>query len=213
MAGNGGYKPGLSESTRHELVRRRYERIASVYDILTAFEGGFSPRWREKVWAGVGGKVLEVGVGTGKNIPYYPPEAEVVAVDFSPRMLRRALRRALRFRGHVHLMEADVNSLPFPPASFDAVVATLLLSTLPDPLQGLTELRRVLKPGGRVIVVEYTDPGSRLLRPLKDFTDWLGSHVFGPLQKIAADDLRRAGFRDIDEELVWFCTLKLTATR
>jgi ubiquinone/menaquinone biosynthesis C-methylase UbiE len=105
---------------------------------------------RAALWARVRGpRVLEVGVGTGLTLPLYPPGMQITAVDLSPRMLQRARVRAAELGTPVESREADAHALPFTDASFDTVIATCVFCSVPDPLRGLRELRRVLVADGQ----------------------------------------------------------------
>lgn len=121
------------------LTRRRYDRIAPIYDAMEWVMEWRARRWRRELWARVGdGRILELGVGTGKNLRYYPLGAsrpgarEIVALDISACMLARARRRAERLGARVELELGDAQRLPYPEGSFDVVVATFLLCSVPD---------------------------------------------------------------------------------
>jgi ubiquinone/menaquinone biosynthesis C-methylase UbiE len=149
---------GLSrpDNTATKTTRRRYQRIAPVYDLLETLAEARYRDWREQLWDMVEGpKVLEVGVGTGKNLPYYPDDVDVTAIDLTPGMLDRAKKRADKESVPVDLRLGDVQDLDFPDAVFDSVVATFVFCSVPDPILGLRELERVLKPGGKLILLEH----------------------------------------------------------
>jgi demethylmenaquinone methyltransferase/2-methoxy-6-polyprenyl-1,4-benzoquinol methylase len=147
----------------------RYERIAAFYDLLDLpFEHGRYRHIRPQLFSGLSGRVLDAGVGTGRNMPYYPPGADVVGIDLSPAMLARAERRRARLSARVELRRMDVTALAFPDRAFDAAVATFLFCVLPEKLQApaLRELGRVVKPGGPIRLLEYVRPkgaGRRVL--------------------------------------------------
>lgn len=148
-------------------LRRRYQRIAPFYDLLDApFEYGLYRHIRPLVFQGLSGTILDVGVGTGRNMPFYPAGANVVGVDLSPAMLQRASRRRRLSPASVELAMMDVGRLAFPDAAFDAAAASFVFCTLPAGLQApaLRELARVVKPGGSIRLMEYTRPTSRLRR-------------------------------------------------
>jgi ubiquinone/menaquinone biosynthesis C-methylase UbiE len=106
---------------------------------------------RPLLWGLVEGEnILEVGVGTGRNMPYYLAQARITAIDLSPCMLQRARKRATELGCAVVLREMDVQELDFLDHSFDAVVSTFVFSSVPSPITGLREIRRVLRPGGRL---------------------------------------------------------------
>ena len=138
-----------------------YERIARLYDLLDLpFEYGRYRRIRPLLFSGLSGRVLDAGVGTGRNMPFYPRGAEMVGIDLSPTMLARAERRRAALDAKVDLRRMDVTRLDFPDASFDAAVATFLFCVLPEELQApaMAELGRVVKPGGEIRLLEYVRP-------------------------------------------------------
>ena len=139
----------------------RYQRIARFYDLLDApFEHGRYRHIRPLMFQGLSGRILDAGIGTGRNIQYYPVGAEVVGIDLSPAMLARAEERARTLRRNVALHRMDVSRLEFPDGSFDAAVASFLFCVLPDKvqMQALREIERVLKPGGTLRLIEYVRP-------------------------------------------------------
>jgi phosphatidylethanolamine/phosphatidyl-N-methylethanolamine N-methyltransferase len=148
-------------------TRRRYDRIAAVYDLLEAVMELRFRVWRKELWSLVDGKrILELGVGTGKNLALHRRDRQITAVDISEKMLPRARRRAARLGSNVRLQVADAQSLPHGDARFDAVVATFLFCSVPGPIQGLREARRVLRPGGRLLLLEHVITEPPGLRPL-----------------------------------------------
>jgi demethylmenaquinone methyltransferase/2-methoxy-6-polyprenyl-1,4-benzoquinol methylase len=143
----------------------RYQRIAPLYDLLDLpFEHGRYRRIRPLLFQGLSGRILDAGVGTGRNIPYYPPGAAVVGIDLSPAMLLRAARRAQSLGRAVELHRMDVTRLALPDASFDAAVASFLFCVLAPELQvpALREIARVLRPGGTLRLLEYVRPTGRV---------------------------------------------------
>jgi ubiquinone/menaquinone biosynthesis C-methylase UbiE len=142
-------------------TRERYQRIAPLYDLLDLpFEYRRYRRLRPLLFAGMGGLILDAGVGTGRNFPFYPSGAKIIGIDVSAAMLARARQRLGQTRVKVELREMDITRLEFPNQYFDSAVATFLFCVLPDEQQtpALTEIKRVLKPGGTLRLLEYTRP-------------------------------------------------------
>jgi len=111
---------------------------------------------RELLWSKVEGiHILEVGVGTGKSFSYYPPDVVITAVDFSDRMLKRAKDKASKQKVKVRLQQMDVQNLEFEDNTFDTVVASFVFCSVPDLVRGLMEVKRVCKPGGKVVLLEH----------------------------------------------------------
>lgn len=185
---------------RSLVVRRRYDRYSLVYDGLEApLEWLLFHRWRPLLFAGLnpGARVLEVGAGTGKNFRYYPPETRVAAIDFSPRMLARAHRRA---PPGAELGQADAQSLPFPNQSFDRVVGSFVFCSVPDAVQGFRELARVVRPGGEVRLIEHVLSRNRVLGALERLGTPVTRRVFGyNLDRPTPRNATRGGLRLVED--------------
>jgi len=194
-----------------DIVRRRYDRGAVRYDLMTwPMERMAMDRFRGRLIAQVAGpRVLEVGVGTGRNLPLYRPGLHVDAIDFSPRMLERARRKPLPPDVTLHLM--DVQDLQFAPGSFDSVVATCVFCSVPDPVRGLSEIRRVLRPGGRALFLEHVRPGTPWLAKVFDWLDPLVARAGPHINRRTMANIAAAGFTVDREDNVMSDILKLVA--
>lgn len=151
-------------------VRDVFDRQARHYDAVIAvaerllFRGG-----RDWACRQVSGRVLEVGIGTGRNLPLYPPETELTGIELSPAMLDQARARAAQLGRPADLRVGDAQKLPFPDAGFDAVIATLTLCSIPDADRAVAEMARVLRPGGRLVLLDHVAsplPGVRRVQRL-----------------------------------------------
>lgn len=164
-----------------ELTRKRYNRMARVYDLVEGtVERSRYSRWRELLWSRVEGKrVLEVGVGTGKNFAYYPADSEVTAIDLSEKMLARARKRARRQNIEVALLQMDVQEMKFDDETFDSVVSTFVFCSVPDPVQGLREVKRVSRTGGKIILLEHVLSANRVLAGIMNLANPLVVRMIG----------------------------------
>ena len=198
-------------------TRSHYNRIAPIYDLMEAIVERFVyRRWRERLWSRVdGNRILEVGVGTGKNLPYYPKGVQVTAVDLSDKMLEVARRRAEALDIEVGLYLMDAQRLAFPDAAFDAVVATFVFCSVPDPVLGLRELGRVVRPGGRVILLEHVRVNKTVIGRLMDLLDPLVVRLMGPhINRRTVENVKKAGLEiERVEELVSGSLFKLIVAR
>ncbi len=169
-----------------EGIRAVYDRLAPWFDLCEGVAEALLGlgRWRQQLLTRARGRVLEVGIGTGRNLPYYPPEAEVVGVDLSPAMLERARRRAERLGRRVCLAVMDGQRLLFPDSYFDAVVATLVLCTVPEPVQALREMVRVCRPDGRILLLDH-------VRSRAGWLAWLQERATPPWQRVCGCHLDR----------------------
>lgn len=192
-----------------------YRRIARFYDILDyPLEFGRYRALRPHLFAGLSGRILDAGVGTGRNMPFYPPGADLVGIDLSPHMLARARVRRESLGVDVELIEADALHAPFPDNHFDAVVATFLFCVLDEEQQqpGLRELGRICKPEGEIRLFEYVytnDPWRRFIMRL--WAPWVRFAYGASFERDTARHVAAAGlefvgrkflFRDAIEMLV-----------
>lgn len=141
---------------RTERVQRHYDRSAGSYDrIISWAEKALFGGGREWICSRARGEVLEIAVGTGRNLPFYPEDVRLTGMELSPKMLNIAHRRARELGREDDLLLGDAQNLPFSDASFDTVVATLALCTIPDDRRAVAEAARVLRPGGRLLLLEH----------------------------------------------------------
>lgn len=163
----------------NDFVERVYEKLASVYDFIfgPALHHGRLTAIR-RMGMKRGDRILEVGVGTGINVPLYPPSCQVTGIDLSDSMLEKARARVARLAvRNVHLLQMDAAALKFPDHSFDIVYAPYLISVVPDPVQVACEMLRVCRRGGRIILLNHFRSPNAVLSLLERVVSPLTVHV------------------------------------
>ncbi len=168
-------------SDEQDKTRQRYNRLAPYFDALEGMlEGLFFKQWRNTLWSQASGPdILEVGVGTGKNFPFYPSDARITAIDFSEKMLEIADNKRQQKNINVDLQLMDVQSLDYSDNSFDTVIATFVFCSVPQPKKGLQELYRVCKPGGQVLLLEHVLSSNKVMAAMMNMMNPLVKSIFG----------------------------------
>lgn len=198
-------------------MQRTYRRIAALYDVLDLpFERGRYAKLRPLLFAGLSGTILDAGVGTGRNIPYYPAGAQVVGIDNSIAMLLRARDRRARLGAPAALAAMDVLRTGFADRRFDAIVATFLFCVLDDALQlpALVELRRICKPNGTIRILEYAysaDPRRRAIMRL--WAPWVRFAYGATFDRNTAQYLPAAGLTLVARRFVFRDIIELIEAR
>jgi len=178
-----------------EEVRRKYEGFASKYDRWEGIgEFLLIGRLRKKLLRRVHGNVLDVGIGTGKNLRYYSRRCSITGIDYSLAMLAVAEKRAEELGRKARLIEGDAERLPFKKGEFDCVVDTLGLCTYPNPVKALKEMKRVCKKEGRIFLLEHGRSSNGVLRWIQEKVrkkqlERLGCHV----ERDIAKSVKQAG--------------------
>lgn len=179
-------------------TRSRYDLIAPLYNFMEwPIEQLVFKQWRKELWDQIRGpQVLEIGVGTGKNIPYYPEKIELTAMDLSPGMLKRAKKRlAEKQKSRVTLKEMDAENMDFPDNHFDEAVATFVFCSVPDPVLGLKEALRVTKPGGTLHLLEHMRADQSVVASAMDKLDRPIHYLIGVhIARRTVSNVQKAGW-------------------
>lgn len=184
-----------------DIIKRRYDRLAPFFDWMEgAMEKLVFKDLRNSLWKNViGERILEVGVGTGKNFPYYPVNRTLSAVDFSPGMIKQAQKKRKKMKLDIELVVMDVEALEYPDNHFDCVVGTFLFCSVPDPAKGLLELKRVCKPGGTVILLEHVLSTHKFLAALMNLVNPIIVHLFGAnINRETVKTVQATGFQTVE---------------
>ncbi len=190
-----------------------FDRIAAPYDRgMAPLEKLWLREMRGQLLPRARGRVLEIGVGTGANLPFYHPSVRLTAIDESADMLGFAAQRAQALNRPVHFSQSDVENLTFPAGCFDSVVASLVLCSVVDLRRTLNELMRVLTtPGGQLLLLEHMRPHRAGLSQISDLANipWYAFNGRCHLNRETEENLAQAGFlvERVDSKLGGFLRL------
>jgi len=191
-------------------TQRKWDRAARGYDLMN----GYGPEWRWAPWkrqlfSTMEGQVLFLAIGTGQDIQFFPSGQEITAIDVSPRMIAQARLRVQGYKGWIKLRQLDVHDLDYPDATFDQVFTSCTFCSVPDPVNGLRALRRVLRPGGTIGMFEHTGsrffPFGLMLNLMTPLVRRLGPE----LNRDTVANVRQAGFVDLQVEPVYLDVVKV----
>src|SRR3990167_6881357 len=175
-------------------IRDKYNQYAKWYDLVEGIAELIFGKYRRELMGKAHGKVLEVGIGSGRNLRYYPKDCEIYGIDVSKEMLKRAGEKAEGLGIKIRLKEADAERLPFKKGEFDCVVDTLGLCTYPNPVKALKEMKRVCKKERRIFLLEHGRSSNGVLRWIQEKVrkkqlERLGCHV----ERDIAKSVKQAG--------------------
>lgn len=186
--------------TDTETTIKRYNRIAPFFDVMEGLmELAMFNNWRKKIWNKViGEKILEIGVGTGKNFPFYPVGRKITAIDFSDKMLTRARKKASKEQINVDLSLMDVQNLDFADNSFDTIICTFVFCSVPDPVQGIREIHRVCKPVGQVLLLEHVLSSKPIVSAIMDLLNPIVLFMAGAnINRKTVETVQQCGFKSV----------------
>src|SRR6266513_4154802 len=162
----------MSQQKETERMREIFDASAVHYDKGMAFtEKLFFGDGRAWACSQARGQVMEIAIGTGRNLPFYQADVEITGIEISTAMLEIARQRAKSLGRQAKLVVGDAQALPFPDQHFDTVVCTIALCSIPDERQAVAEVWRVLRPGGRFVVLEHVRSPNIMIRGLERLLD------------------------------------------
>jgi len=176
-------------------AKRKWDGAANSFDFLSFGDDKRFAGYKRRLFAKMYGKSLMVATGTGNDFKFFPPGQDIVALDISPKMLEKAAPRAVGYPGTLTLREMDVCKLDYPDNTFDTVVTVCTFCSVPKPIVGLTELRRVLKPGGQILMFEHMRSAIAQFGVLLDMMTPLTRRLGPDLNRDTIGNVLKAGFR------------------
>lgn len=192
----------MTNSNKH--TKNRYDLLAPIYNLMEwPAEQLLFRRWRKRLWGEVNGpKVLEIGIGTGKNISLHPLNVQVTGIDISSGMLNKARDYISKHQiRNVDVQEADVQQLPYTDNSFDEVVGTFIFCSVPDPVKGLKEALRVTKPGSHLYLLEHMLAGNNWLAAIMKKVDPIFHYITGVhIARETLTNIEKAGWEILNAD-------------
>lgn len=189
-------------------LRDKWDRASRSYDRITRSDDFRFAAAKRKLFALMQGRCLMLATGTGNDFRYFPAGLSVTAIDISPAMLKRAQERARAYEGRLDLVRADAHQLAFADRSFDTVVTVCTFCSVPDPVRGLCELHRVLKPEGQLLLFEHVRSRLAPLAIMQDLMTPLTRRLGPDMNRDTVANAERAGFRVVREENVYLDLVK-----
>ena len=194
-------------------LQTKWDRASRTYDLVTwGDERRLGPA-KQQLFERMTGRCLMVAAGTGNDFRYFPPGLEIVAIDVSPAMVERARRRGALYHGNLTVRLMDVQALEFDDATFDTVVTACTFCSVPDPVRGLRELYRCLKPGGTLLMFEHVRSRIGPIAILQDLLTPLSRRLGPDMNRDTVGNVVHAGFELCCEENVYLDVVKAIEAR
>lgn len=176
-------------------TQKKWDRAARSYDFMTGF--GPDKRWapyKKALFSDMRGRILFLALGTGLDIQFFPPGQDITAIDISEKMIAKATERVQAYDGDLKVMQMDVHELAFEDATFDQVYTSCTFCSVPDPIGGLTSLRRVMKPGAELGMFEHTGSAYFPFRQMFDLMNPFSSRAGPSVNRPTVANVEAAGF-------------------
>jgi len=199
----------MDTHTQDTDTQRKWDAASRTLDVMSFAEDRRIGPHKRRLFAKMRGATLMVAAGTGNDFKFFPPSLHVVAIDISPKMLERAARKAAACSGSIELRKMDVCDLDFPASSFDTIATAFTFCSVPKPIKGLRELRRVLKSDGQLIMIEHVRSAIGPLGIFMDFMTPLTSRIGPSLNRDTVGNVQKAGFRLRRVENVYLDVVKI----
>lgn len=182
-------------------IAEKYDARAKYYDMMEKPLEQILAKYRAMAFSKIRGNVLEIGVGTGRNFPYYPSHSRVFGVDISWEMLKRAkIKLKTNPQSNVFLILADAENLPFRDNTFDYIISSCVFCSIPDPVKALIQAKRVLKIDGEMIQIEHVLSKYRFLAWIENIFNFISYKSQGVnINRDTAGNIRKAGFKIIED--------------
>jgi ubiquinone/menaquinone biosynthesis C-methylase UbiE len=194
----------MKKTDNTEVIKHRYNRYSKFYDLLEAPMEMLFGKWRKDLVKYSSGKVLEVGIGTGKNIKYYPKNVDLTAIDFSKGMLSKAIKKNNN-KSKINFLRKDIQETDFDSDKFDTVIASYVFCSVPDPVKGLKEIKRICKNNGKIILLEHVRSDNKIIGVMMDLLNPLTVSLLGyNINRNTENNVVNSGLHSYQVRYLWF---------
>jgi len=190
-------------------TQAKWDKAAPTFDIMAG--RGAEDRWRpfkRELFGNMDGDILFLALGTGLDIPTFPPGRTIPALDISPKMLEVAQARIDAYDGTINARVMDVHDMDFPDNSFDQVFTSCTFCSVPNPVDGLVQLKRVLKPGGELYMFEHTGSRYYPFKLMMDFMTLLTRRIGPDMNRTTVANVQAAGFQLLEVDNLFMDVVK-----
>lgn len=187
--------------SKTEKTRIKFDRVSKFYDLMNGPMEFKINKHRKALMSNLKGKVLEIGVGTGYNLVHYNSKTIVTGIDLSPKMLSKAINKAKKSKKNFSLLVMNAQNLKFKDETFDYIVCTCVLCSIPNPVRALEEMRRVLKPNGQILMLEHMISKNSLIAFFENTLNPLTRELFGVnINRDTIKNIQKSGLRICEQE-------------
>lgn len=192
-----------------DITRTKWDKAAKNFDFMAS--KGAERRWlpfKKELFSHMNGKILFLALGTGLDIPAFPPGKDIHAIDISPKMLENAAPRVQAYQGNIDAEVMDVHELNFADGSFDQIFTSCTFCSVPNPVQGLMALSRVLKSGGELFMFEHTGSRYYPFKLMMNFMTMISERIGPAMNRDTVSNVKAAGFEVIEVNNVFLDVVK-----
>lgn len=196
------------------VTQAKWDKMAPRFDSMAA--KGAEARWKpykSALFANMKGKVLFMALGTGLDIPAFPPGRDITAIDISPKMIEQAQKRIAEYDGTIRAEVMDVHDMAYPEGSFDQAFTSCTFCSVPNPVAGLKAIYRVLKPGGELFMFEHTGSKFHPFGRMMDLMTSLTERIGPSMNRDTVSNVKAAGFEVVEVNNVFLDVVKTIKAR
>lgn len=196
------------------VTQAKWDKMAPRFDSMAA--KGAEARWKpykSALFANMKGKVLFMALGTGLDIPAFPPGQDITAIDISPKMIEQAQKRVAEYDGTIRAEVMDVHDMAYPEGSFDQAFTSCTFCSVPNPVEGLKAIYRVLKPGGELFMFEHTGSKFHPFGRMMDLMTSLTERIGPSMNRDTVSNVKAAGFEIVEVDNVFLDVVKTIKAR